>query len=800
MTESKGYSGSSGDLPEEFAAALAFYDEQVGECGVSIQARLATLEKFPDWAYRLRQQFQIEDKVQGIEDTRPHWHESAVSGTFGAAVGDAKTRLIPRYRLGIGGQGEVWLAHDPDLDRFVALKIVRQSDRGSKAACFRIWKEAELTGKLQHPNIVPVYDANRGQVAEQSGSSPYYVMRVYGDKHFLRAIAAFHARERRPEDFALLDAIHNFHDERSDDRQEQLQRLVQAFAFDDSQASDRELKEAVEALQQEGGDPSGRNLQQAIKAYHAAGRPQSELRELLNRFIDVCNAMAYAHTRGVIHRDLKPQNIMLGEFGETLVLDWGLAKLVVEPETATSYDQPANAHIALLAADDDDSKTREGHFRGTRGYSSPEQEQGRLKELSPASDIYSLGGVLYAILTGKPPQSSTASSSPSSTGTSLRPPTALQADIPKPLEAVCLKALSQSQSARYASAKDLAADVTRWLSDDPVTAWREPIVVRAKRWVKGHQTLVGSTAAAVLVAVVTLSVMMVIVNSQKNELATAYSDLGELHSDMRDTNTQLDTTNKELIAANEREEQAREDAENQANALRQMVSRGLFDHGVREFSDGRIDRANQDLLSAWFTIAPDDPLRREYLFVLTDRALQSWRQSTPPLRHEQLVVHMAFSPDGARLATTSRDAVQLWDATNGVPLGEPLRHGTFVVHVAFSPDGARLATASLDGTARLWDARSGVPLGQSMWHRSAVVHVAFSPVGERLATASNDGAARLWDTHSGVPLGQPMLHGGQVAHVTFSPDGEQLATASNDGTAAVMGRKKRHPVGGAPAA
>lgn len=168
MTESRVYSDSSGDLPEELAAALAFYDEQWQHTGDQLQARKTTLEKFPDWADRLRQHFQIEDKLLGVEATRSDWRDQPASASFGTVVlGDSKTRLVPRYRLGMGGQGEVWLAHDPELDRFVALKIVRQADRGSQAACSRIWKEAELTGKLQHPNIVPVYDAERGQHTEQ---------------------------------------------------------------------------------------------------------------------------------------------------------------------------------------------------------------------------------------------------------------------------------------------------------------------------------------------------------------------------------------------------------------------------------------------------------------------------------------------------------------------------------------------------------------------------------------------------------------------------------------------------------
>ncbi len=206
------------------------------------------------------------------------------------------------YLLGVGGQGEVWLAHDPQFDRFVALKVIKENQRGSQATAARFWREAELTGKLEHPNIVPVYEARR---TSEHTPSPFYAMRVFGNRHFLSAITAFHARPRTEQDWPLLEALKAFHENRTPEHDQQLHQALNTFHDDVDHQCDRDLRAACEALRKDPAGQSGRSLQEAITAYHAHGRPSSELRELLNRFIDVCNALAYAHNRGVIHRDLR---------------------------------------------------------------------------------------------------------------------------------------------------------------------------------------------------------------------------------------------------------------------------------------------------------------------------------------------------------------------------------------------------------------------------------------------------------------------------------------------------------------
>jgi serine/threonine-protein kinase len=253
------------------------------------------------------------------------------------------------------------------------------------------------------------------------------------------------------------------------------------------------LKEAVERFHKESPslDSTGRSLR---------------LRQLLGRFVDVCEAIAYAHSRGVLHRDLKPANVMLGQYGETLVVDWGLAKATGRRDPGV----PEGAAEATLVPPGGHSHdpTLAGIAFGTPQYMSPEQAEGRLDRLGPATDVYGLGATLYALLTGRAPVSG---STIEETLAAVRqgaidPPRRMRPGIPRPLEAVCLKALALRPEDRYPSARALADDVERWLADEAVSARRDPPLTRAWRWVRKHRTLATTAAAAVLVGLLALAV------------------------------------------------------------------------------------------------------------------------------------------------------------------------------------------------------------------------------------------------------------------------------------------------------
>jgi len=348
----------------------------------------------------------------------------SLSPADAAGPGSAAQRyriLRPHAR---GGLGEVFVAQDEELHREVALKEIQEqhSDHPDNRARFLL--EAEITGGLEHPGIVPVYG-----LGVYADGRPFYAMRfIKGD--------------------SLKDAIDRFHKADAAPRQ-----------------------------------PGERSL---------------ALRELLGRFVDVCNAIAYAHSRGVIHRDLKPQNVMLGPYGETLVVDWGLAKPLGRRDAAAGLAESTWLPTPNSAS----GLTQMGAVAGTPEYMSPEQAAGMIPELGPASDVYSLGATLYCLLTGKPPLHGT---------DSLRtlvqvqkgefpPPRQVKPQVPAALEAICLKALAKEPAQRYPSAGELAREVERWLADEAVTAHRERWWQRAARWARHHQAATAAGTAALLVA------------------------------------------------------------------------------------------------------------------------------------------------------------------------------------------------------------------------------------------------------------------------------------------------------------
>jgi tetratricopeptide (TPR) repeat protein len=233
----------------------------------------------------------------------------------------------------------------------------------------------------------------------------------------------------------------------------------------------------------------GKTFAKALGEYHHKRRqfgPDSvEFFRLVQAFHSICQTVAYAHAQNVLHRDLKPANVLLGDFGEVLVLDWGLAKDDAPPlDSAPAADQPIDA-------------TQIGQIMGTPAYMSPEQSMGDSKLLTPRSDVWALGVILYELLAGEVPFQG------DSTNATLRlvreqtpkPPRAVNSRAPRGLEGVCLKAMAKAPENRYGSAQELADDVSRWLADEPVRACPEPFWARLARWGRRHKALVAGLAA-----------------------------------------------------------------------------------------------------------------------------------------------------------------------------------------------------------------------------------------------------------------------------------------------------------------
>jgi serine/threonine-protein kinase len=347
------------------------------------------------------------------------------AGTARQAATDDPPAVGGRYQVeGLhraGGLGRVWRAKDATLGREVALKDLRPDRAEDPRVRARFVEEARITGQLEHPCIVPLYDLIDGP------AGPCYTMRFV----------------------------------------------------------------------------AGRTLAEAARDYHAkrtAGTATPlDLAALLDAFVAVCRAVAFAHSRSVLHRDLKGQNIVLGEYGEVFVLDWGLAKLA-GPAVA------AGPAVVTPAPDGSRQETITGAVMGTPAFMAPELTDGA--PASRASDVYALGGVLYVILTGKPPyENSTIDNVFDKIRDGALPlPRLLNPTCPPALEAVCLKAMARVAADRYPSASALAEEVRRWRADEPVVAHREVWPARAARWGRRHRPVVAGGLAMLVTAVIGLAV------------------------------------------------------------------------------------------------------------------------------------------------------------------------------------------------------------------------------------------------------------------------------------------------------
>jgi serine/threonine-protein kinase len=418
-----------------------------------------------------------------------------------------------------GGLGVVSVALDEELHREVALKEIQERYASDEQPRLRFLLEAEITGGLEHPGIVPVYG-----LGHHPDGRPFYAMRFVRGESLKEAIEAFHQRA----------ATRFPSPQRGEGARRAAAKLVDQRDLSPSPQRGEGARRAGEGaganlVDQRDLSPSpqrGESRRAGRRAGEGAGANRGTLvatplafRRLLSRFLDVCNAIAYAHSRGVLHRDIKPGNILLGPYGETLVVDWGLAKIVGRDEPATS-DPSAEPTLRPPSASGT-GETVPGTAMGTPAYMSPEQAEGRLDLLGPASDVYSLGATLYVVLTGRAPfdGGDAAEVLPKVQRGEFTRPRVVDTSIPKPLEAICLKAMALKPADRYVTPRALAEDIEHWLADEPVSAYREPWPDRARRWSRKHRTLVTSAAAVLLLGLLGKVGFAAVVTAKNRELA-----------------------------------------------------------------------------------------------------------------------------------------------------------------------------------------------------------------------------------------------------------------------------------------
>jgi WD40 repeat protein len=687
-----------------------------------------------------------------------------------AARQDHDLPAVPtdRYRIhdevGRGGIGRVMRALDRVLDRPVALKELFAANDGTRR---RFMREALITARLQHPSIVPIYDA--GYHADRS---PYYAMKLVAG---------------RPLDESIAEAS----------------TLAQRLA-------------------------------------------------VLPTVLAVADAMAYAHNERIIHRDLKPTNVLVGRYGETVVIDWGLAKdLAVDDRDA--LDAGPYRSVSL-------DHTVAGVVMGTPAYMAPEQAAG--EPVDERADVYALGAILYHVVSGAIPHEGTTLEEMVNRVVSgaVRPLTEREPDVPRDLAAIVNKAMALEPSGRYATAQGLADDLRRYLTGQLVASHTYGTGELLRRWIKRHRGAVTVALAAVVVlSVVGVMSVTKIVRAREqadDAAAVATHTLADMLAEQGRQELLAGRPSRAAVYLSEAQTQGHES---------DVAFRALFADAMRSLDAQRMSLEGQvrELTSAKFspdgtrivTVSRDDSARlwdaatgtvvatmvapkRSDGFTSVSFSPDSSRMVTvggsdgvglwdartgrqlARFDHDHETMAAAFSPDGTRVVTAERGGiVTLWDANNPHFVAYLLGHRDNVDSVAFSVDGTRVITAGMDGV-KIWDVRSGkvlrsvdgfraavspdgsriVSIGANttkvwLWtqlgdpvapldgHAAPVYTAAFSPDGSLIVTASIDRSAKLWDARTGKLLASLDGHGGQVKSAAFSPDGARVVTAGDDHTA-----------------
>jgi WD40 repeat protein len=460
----------------------------------------------------------------------------------------------------------------------------------------------------------------------------------------------------------------------------------------------------------------------------------------------LAQAMHAAHQAGLVHRDLKPGNVLLTADGTPKITDFGLVKRL-----------------------DVQGNTQTGAVVGTPSYMAPEQAGGKGKEVGPAADVYTLGAILYELLTGRPPfrAATVLETVYQVLHTEPVPVRRLQPKTPKDLETICHQCLEKEPGKRYASAAALADDLRRFSAGEPVTARPVGAVSRLAKWAQRRPAVAALVLAVTLVAGLGLGGIL-----------WAY---GEAVQQRRAVEKEAERTSHEKERADANAADARsaaEQAKEKAAAAEREKQAALWQTYM-----ARVGRADAQILAgelpgAMRTLDSIELAQRGWECRLLRRRAEGTRLT---LRgHTAPVFAVAFSPDGSHLATASNDGtVKVWDVTRGTELATLRGHRAGVGSVAYSPDGSRIASGSGDGTVKVWDANSGTEITTLRGHTDSVHCVAYSPDGSRLATGDNQ-KAKVWDTKTNAEVVTLRGHTDSVMSVAYSPDGSRIATASGN--------------------
>jgi WD40 repeat protein/tRNA A-37 threonylcarbamoyl transferase component Bud32 len=636
--------------------------------------RRATAERHIESCDTCRRLLEIVASLESAESAAP----DNVARELPAAA-DRYTLLAEHAR---GGQARVMLAFDDNIGREVALKELPprsaedpSSDSSWRDATARFLREAELTGQLAHPGVVPVFEIGR-----RPDGALFYTMQLVRGRTLSEVLGE---RRRLPDRLALL-----------------------------------------------------------------------------GHFVSICHVVAYAHSRGVVHRDIKPQNIMVGEFGETMLLDWGLAKQQGERDAAPLGVMRSSVEASPAA-------TLEGTVVGTPGYMSPEQASGSLGEVDERSDIYGLGAVLFEILTGRVP--AVGSRGAPEAVPSVRE---LCPEAPAELCGVAEKALALEKADRYQHAAELAQDVTAFMTGGRVAAYAYTSRDLLRRFAARHRLLLGAITA---IFAVILSALVLLSVAWRSELV---SRLAAEESEKAATARSHDALQEgaKLALMQGDALQARAKLRGAFEIGDSLTARALW-RKLRVYPERWM--ANFDTPVLGVSFSPDG---RELAVGLQSGNVELVDVATREartLRGEDQIGAVAYSPGGDLLAAaTYFGRIALWDLKGGPSpayLGNrrpPFRS------LAFSPDGARIAGIDSGGRVVFWNARTAAVDSELQMPFSKVLAVAFAPSGRQLAASGQGGKVVLWDLQNGAPA---LTLFGPVDRIAFGSKGALLAGGGIDG-------------------